>query len=305
MNAEKALKEKVDNPDFLAVSGSRLYGTNREGSDYDYRGFTIPPYEYLLGLASNFKDTEVPGADHKVYSMKRFIELLLAGDPQCTELLFVDKDKIIKITDVGQSLLDVREHVVSNKIYRRVMGFGYSEYRKAMGVKWEIEGRTKSEDGVVLDIRNVFKPDKDSMDGVLEILMKDKPVKVVPSTKTLGAKRKKEFEDFGFGVSSAVHAIRLTKQVTELMTTGTMTFPRPEADVLKAIRTGKVEKSEVEKIFEQSRGDAEAARDNSQLPDAPDGKLVWEMYKRVVIQSLGNDDRFDRSYNRYNESHAS
>jgi predicted nucleotidyltransferase len=40
---EEQLQLKVVNePDFLAVSGSRLYGTNREDSDHDFRGFVMP-----------------------------------------------------------------------------------------------------------------------------------------------------------------------------------------------------------------------------------------------------------------------
>ena len=74
MNAEKALKEAVDHPDFLSISGSRLYGTARPESDFDYRGFVVPPFEYLVG-DRNFNDTELPGADHKVYALKRFLHL--------------------------------------------------------------------------------------------------------------------------------------------------------------------------------------------------------------------------------------
>ena len=256
MNAEEQLNKATENPDLLALSGSRLYGTNREGSDYDYRGFVVPPYQYIVGHKV-FKDRDVPGADHKVYSLKRFLELATAGDPQCTEVLFTPRDKFYKLTEIGERVLALKDSIVSNKIYRRVMGYGYSEWRKAEGVRLQIEKRTRTEDDVITNIRNVFKPDKSDMDSVIDTLFKDKDRTKIPHMKNLGAKRKAEFDKYGFGVTSAAHALRLTQQLTELMTTGAMTFPRPNSDFLRNIRLGKYSWEEVEVEFNRSRDEAD------------------------------------------------
>ena len=292
MNKNQALDLRVNNPDLLVVSGSRLYGTQRADSDLDYRGFAIPPYEYLLGIAK-FEDKDVEGADHKVYALRRYLELVLSGDPQCTELLFVPADKIVAKTKYGDRIFALREAIVSNKIYRRVMGYGYSEWRKARGVRLVIEDRTKTEDDVILDIRNVFEPDKDTMDGVLELLLQTKKQTIVPHLKNLGAKRKAEFEKYGFGVTSAAHAIRLTQQLAELMTTGTMTFPRPNADFLRDIRLGKYKADDLEEVYEESRQEADRARDNSILRDKPDSNAVWGEYEDMVRLFLQEDARFN------------
>lgn len=281
-NPMKKLQDKVLKPDFLSVSGSRLYGTNREGSDYDYRGFVLPPVEFLVDGGPTFKDTEIEGADHKIYSIRRFLELTLQGDPQCTELFYVPDHLIKCSTNLGRAIIDLSPEIVSNNVYKRIMGYGYSEWRKAMGQRLVIEDRTKTEDDIIADIRNTFSPDKSDMDTIVDILMKNKPSKLVPSKKNLGQKRKAEFENFGYGVSSAAHAIRLAQELVELMTTGTISFPRPNADFLRGIRIGEVKKEEAEKVYEESRVEAEKARDNSILRDKPDRKAVMDFYTDVV-----------------------
>lgn len=292
MTEQEALTYLVKNPDFLSISGSRLYGTNRESSDFDYRGFVIPPWEFIVGDI-NFNDTDVPGSDHKIYSLYRFVNLALQGDPQVSELFFSQEDDIVHITNVGREVMSWRDMIISKKIYRRIMGFGYSEWRKAEGVRLEIEKRKKNEDDVILDIRNIFKPDKADMDEIISILMKNKTYKKVPSVSSLGEKRKKDFEKFGYGVSSAVHAIRLTQQLAELMDTGNITFPRPNASLLKDIREGKYSFKEAKEIFEESRTEAEKAKEKSSLRESPDHKFVKKSCRKLVVNFLKNDERFN------------
>ena len=291
MNAEKALDHAILNPDWLIISGSRLYGTNRPESDEDFRGFVIPPYEYLLGM-KNFNDRDVEGADHKVYNLQRFFDLITVGDPQCSEGLFAPENKIVKITDVGREVIKNRHLFISNKIYNRIMGYSYSEWRKAMAVKIEIVDRTKTEDDVILDIRNHFKPDKDGMDTILEILYQNREKKLVPSTRKLGEKRKKDLKKFGFCVSSAAHSLRLMGQLIELTTTGTITFPRPNAKELLGIRIGDYNRDEVKEMYDELHSEAEKARKKSILPDAPDYKKIDELYEQLVIAKLRCDVRF-------------
>lgn len=276
------LRNAIDNPDYLVVSGSRLYGTDRSTSDWDYRGFTIPPFDYLIGL-QNFEMGSGEGEDNKVFSLKRFFDLVSAGDPQLTETLFVPDDKIIKINKVGRKVRDNRSLFLSNLIYKRIMGYGYSEWRKAMGERLIIEKRSKTLDDIIAGVRNTKILDKEKMDQFVEWMQKDLNRKVVPSKKNLGAKRKAEFDNHGYGVSSAAHAIRLYCQLIELMKTGNLTFPRPESDILKAIRSGKIDKVEAQKIHNEKVELAEKARDNSILPDRPDQKNIKNLYRELVI----------------------
>lgn len=282
------LQNAIDNPDYLVVSGSRLYGTDRPGSDWDYRGFTIPPFDYLIGL-QNFEMGSGKGEDHKVFSLKRFLDLVSMGDPQTSETLFTTEDKIIKITEVGRIVRSNRSLLVSNLIYKRIMGYGYSEWRKAMGERLIIEKRSKTLDDIIAGVRNTKILDKEKMDQFVDWMQKDLDRKIVPSKKDLGAKRKAEFDNYGYGVSSAAHAIRLCCQLIELMQTGNLTFPRPESDILKAIRSGEINKVKVEKIYNEKMELAKKARDNSILPDRPNRKKIFNLYRELVAPRVVMD----------------
>ncbi|GAF84692.1 unnamed protein product, partial [marine sediment metagenome] len=275
--AEAALEIAVHNTDLLVVSGSRLYGTETEDSDFDLIGFVIPPFEYLLGL-KNFECRKLPDKDHKIFSLRRFLDLVLGGDPACTELFFVPPEKIIAISDVGKKILSLRSCIISQAIYRRIMGYSYSEWRKAMGQKMIIEERSPTENTVVEDIRTIFQPDKDDMDHVLEILLKDKERQIVPSKVGLGEKRRKEFETCGYGVSSACHAIRLLDQVCQLMCYGEIKFPSSKAQILKQIRNGQISKIEAQKLYDEYHILAGNAKKRSVLPDKPDRNKVMMTY---------------------------
>jgi len=277
---KEELKKSIQNPDYLCLAGSRLYGTFIETSDRDFRGFVLPSFEYLISV-KKFEYADL-GGDHKIYSLRRFLELILYSDPLLTECLFAPQDKIVRITEVGKEILNLRSDLISNRIYNRILGYSCSEWRKAMGLKYIIDKRTRTENETINDIRNIFKLEKEDMDDVLGILLKNKERKLILSVPSFGAKRKKEYDDYGFCVSSASHSIRLIGELEELLLTGNITFPRPNADILKSIRYGKYKKEEVNKIYEETRIKAKEARKNSVLSSTPNFKKVWSVYKEIV-----------------------
>ena len=271
---------KLTEPDFLYLSGSRLYGTDNPSSDKDLRGFIFPPFEYLIGV-KKFDCRELEG-DHKIFSAKKYIKLLLQGDPQSTESLFVTQNHILKSTEVGMELLKIKEFVLSNTIYHRIVGYSVSEWRKAMGVRLEPLKRTKTEEETIRDIKSLFQPDRESMDEIVYHLYKNKERKLVSSIPSVGVRRKKEYDKFGYCVKSASHAIRLVGQLKELMETGNITFPRPNASVLKDIKSGKWKKDDVNDLYNELKNEVMISREKSVLPDKPNRTKVWKIYMNVV-----------------------
>lgn len=306
MNVEAVLDNAVLNPDLLVITGSRLYGTARvdeQGniiSDTDLRGFVIPPWEFLTVRNWNQKDLE---GDHVVYNIKFFIAQLLACNPQLLECLFAPPSHVVKCTDIGSYVLKMRNLFVSKRFYKRILGFSNSEWRKAQGKKLIIEKRSKTEDDVIMDIRNVFGPRfgeqaKEIMDDVLSLLFSRHDTIEVSSVDGISRKRRDEFERFGYCSSSACHALRLVRQCTELLTTGKMTFPRPDAPELFAIKHGKMTLDQVIPIYNAALAECETAIKTSTLPDSPDCKKIQEMYEDVVAFALANDLRLkERSTN--------
>lgn len=85
---------------------------------------------------------------------------------------------------------------------------------------------------------------------------------------------------FGYDTKYAMHVIRLLDEAKELMETGKITLPRPNAEFLKDIRAGKVKLYDIEKLADELMREARDAQAKSPLPDTPDRK---EISRRLAI----------------------
>lgn len=252
----------------------------------------MPPYEYLIGLKT-FNDVELEG-DHKIYSVKRYLELVLKGDPQTSELLFSAGDSIKRKTEIGDIVMSLRSSLISNAIYNRIMGYSIGEWRKAMAIKLVSTKMNKTKKDVINDVRSHWHLNKEKMDEIISILDSVDEKKCVSSMAGLGAKRRKDIEEHGYCRKSASHSIRLVTQLTELMLTGEIIFPRPNAKLLLDIRNGKYSKEELENIHDEVDNIAKETKKKSILPDKPNSSHVWKVYERMVVGQLkGPDVRFN------------
>ena len=105
----------------LGLSGSYGYGTNREGSDVDFRGVTLNLPSDLIGLAS-FEQFEDRTTDTVIYGFNKFVSLLVNCNPNIIELLGLDDDQYYIRSELGQTLLDNR-HLFLSK--RAAASFGH------------------------------------------------------------------------------------------------------------------------------------------------------------------------------------
>jgi predicted nucleotidyltransferase len=290
--ADQILRERAESPDYLAITGSRLYGTNREDSDWDYRGFFMPPFEYLTTRERSEVELAAPPAgDHKVYTLATFVQGLVKGDPQMLEIMFAPTTHQLHVSDLGRELLGNVHRFVSRMFYHRIAGFSNSEWRKARGVKVEIPERTKTEDDVVMDIRNVFSPDKADMDQIITLLYARRKYREIPSLQGVGEKRRVEFEKYGYTASSACHSLRLMYQCRELLETGRMTFPRPESPVLMEIKNGRMPLSDVTDLYDEATIKCKEAFASSKLQEKPDREWANNWYEQQVAKALVCDRR--------------
>lgn len=123
----------------LAPTGSHAYGTMTADSDQDFKGVCIPPKEYYLGLESfneynntggkNFKNAK-DDTDVSIIHINKFVRDAMSGVPNNIEILFVERDKFIKITRLGQRLIDNRHLFLSKNITKRFSGYAHSQMQK-------------------------------------------------------------------------------------------------------------------------------------------------------------------------------
>jgi len=300
MTQEGELVRALDNPDFLVIAGSRLYGTSTPESDYDYRGFVVPPFEYLAGL-SNFEHRVIKEPDTIIYSIKRFFQLLILGDPVVYEILFSPEHNIIESTEIGEVILHNKSLFACKRFARRIGGYAKSEWRKVTGTQLVPIKRTPGEDEVIEDIRKVFGPQKEEMDEIIRLLMTKHPRETRSARRKLGAKRKTQIEQYGYCTSSACHTIRLMGQLEELMRTGNITFPRPEAELLLDIKCGRLSLEEVTTINDKVTRLASEAENNTNLPDSAPIKQILNLYNEIIAHTIKSDPRAQKYSSDYTD----
>lgn len=134
----------------LAPTGSYAYGTNTDESDKDYKGVCIPPVEYYLGLdafneynnsgGKNFKNTK-DDVDVNIIHVNKFVKDAMQGVPNNIEILFVRPEDYIKVTELGQVLIDNRHLFLSKQIQKKFGGYAYSQIQKLRAKKSNGTGR--------------------------------------------------------------------------------------------------------------------------------------------------------------------
>lgn len=123
MRIEEAQKRAI----LLCLGGSHAYGTNTPDSDIDTRGIFIAPREYYLGLGSCEQVQDLVN-DTTIYELRKFVRLALGANPNILELLWTDS--YIKLTPLGQILVDNREAFLSKKVAYSFTGSAASQLHR-------------------------------------------------------------------------------------------------------------------------------------------------------------------------------
>lgn len=184
-------------------AGSYLYGTNLEDSDIDMRGVFIAPKSCYLGL-DNVEQIENKTNDSVYYELKKFLRLAAQNNPNIIELLFYPKNKLTVCTPEWETIVDNRELFISKKCMYTFSGYAFAQLKKTQCN------------------RKSYIENKD------EYLLRRND------------KRRCLEEQFGYDTKYAYHIQRLIEEGKELLTTGTITLPRPNAQELLDIRNGKL-----------------------------------------------------------------
>jgi len=120
---------------FELTVGSRLYGINRDDSDFDKMFcFVSTDPAKILGLVTQEKQ-ELPDYNGMGYELRHFIKLVEKGSPNLTEVLFAGiKDFDSLQFDIWEKMFLNREKFVNIKsLYHALKGYSYNEARLVIG----------------------------------------------------------------------------------------------------------------------------------------------------------------------------
>jgi len=117
---------------FECRAGSVAYGLATPTSDQDFRGFCIPPIEYFYGpVKFEQKDGSWEDrADRAIWNITKGVEMLLNGNPNMTELLFVPEDCIVKNSVWWQRIQELRGCFLSKRIKSSYLGYVDQQWKR-------------------------------------------------------------------------------------------------------------------------------------------------------------------------------
>ena len=116
---------------YLTKHGSHAYGTARPTSDLDIKGVAIAPVEYYHGFLHKFEQAEFrEPADAVVYELRKFLHLASNCNPNIIEVLWTDESDHLKVTPLGERLLEARSLFLSKKARFSFAGYAISQLKR-------------------------------------------------------------------------------------------------------------------------------------------------------------------------------
>jgi predicted nucleotidyltransferase len=134
-----AMHEKDLQIIYKCLVGSHAYGTNIEGSDFDYKMVYIQTPESVL--EHGYQEQVNLSKDETAYELRRFVELCCTGNPTMLELLYSPEDCIIMQHPIFEELVKNRDKFLSKSCRWSFGGYAFAQIEKAEGLNkkmnWE------------------------------------------------------------------------------------------------------------------------------------------------------------------------
>jgi len=114
----------------LGLGGSYAYGTNNENSDIDVRGIALNSREDILagGFSDDHFDQVVNEAtDTTIYSLRKITTLLANVNPNTIEMLGLDDDQYLYLSEEGKMLKDNAHIFLSKKCIGSFGGYAKAQ----------------------------------------------------------------------------------------------------------------------------------------------------------------------------------
>ena len=326
MNLEE-IKRKVESQDYdflrenehlgdkvilLGLGGSHAYGTSNENSDVDLRGIALNKKEEIL-TNQNFEQFENNATDTVIYSFNKMLHLLSNCNPNTIEILGLRPEHYLKVSSIGQELLDNKKMFLSKKAVETFGGYAYSQLRRLDNKAARLAGQAEQEQHILNSINNAratfpekYFPYKDGSinlyiddavnDGYqkeifMDIHLEHYPLRdykvmwsemhnIVKDYAKIGKRNKNAIENNKLG-KHMCHLIRLYLMCLDILEKHEInTYRENDIDFLMEIRNGKYlddERQPIPEFFvlvEDLQSKMKNAAKVSTLPDKPDYQRI-------------------------------
>lgn len=113
---------------YRCVIGSRAYGLDEEASDFDRRGFYLPPADLQWSLGGVPEQLERDETQETYWELQKLLTLALKANPNVLECLYTPL--VETATPLAQELLDMRSIFMSKLVYQTYNGYVMSQFKK-------------------------------------------------------------------------------------------------------------------------------------------------------------------------------
>lgn len=269
----------------------------------------------IEGTAKNASDA----IDEQSYSLQKFFDMLMKGDTVATEILFApvpeDADPLwYEVQTVGKLLLNRQIKGFVGYCIRQAAKYGIKGSRMAAVKKLldfldsecqsgghalklgdiEHDLRTLSEGQEHMEWENIPSPNDTDL---WHINCCDRKMPMTASVNAARDVYQKVWDNYGERARQAManegidwkamsHAVRVAQQAIELLRTGKITFPRPNADVLLKIKQGQVPYSEVSTQLETLVARVQHESETSTLPEKSNHKAADALVRRLYLEQV-------------------
>lgn len=303
----------------LGLSGSYSYGTNNENSDIDIRGVTLNSKSDLIGM-TEFEQYVDDNTDTTIYSFNKMIKLLLSCNPNTIELLGLNPEHYLYLSDIGKELIGNSKMFLSKRAIQSFGGYADAQLRRLQNAlardnypqsekekhilnsvknaMYEFRCRyEKFENGSLhIYIDKAVNPDLDS-EIFIDTNLAHYPLRdykniwnemnnIVKDYDKIGKRNKKK--DDNHLNKHAMHLIRLFMMAIDILEKQEInTYRVKEHELLLDIRNGKYQKedgtfrSEFYELLEDYEKKLDYAAANTELKDEPDINEVMDFVMAV------------------------
>lgn len=306
---------------FAALSGSYAYGTQREGSDLDVRGFFMGDPRSLL-LQQEIKPVRLEEQDMTFWPFHEFLWFLVSGRPAALELLFTRERDRFCFNKFGRTVLENREMFLSRRAIAAFHGYidrTYGDLMRMLSKDCQSEQehdrlRLEMLEGAADSLKRRF-PDGAcglslSEDGILcDLSLQQYPLRkfrddlscIQEMLRGYDAASRKETKVSRTAAQinkTACHCVRLMAELTELAGTGSFSVCRvgkPEYKLLRSILAGQYQDEDGSfdrdafiELVSMMREDMRYAVEHTCLPADVDHERIRELELDLVSEYVRN-----------------
>jgi predicted nucleotidyltransferase len=295
--------------------GSQLYGTATEDSDTDYKGVFLPTKEQILlgkipkSVSENTKKDRTKknsstDVDCQLFSLHYFIHLACQGETAALDMLYATDKTIVWQHPIWATIIEYREkfHTKNLKAF-----IGYAQRQAA---KYGVKGSRLNAAKKVMDFLGVEILRNNGSTRLIAIWDKlpegehihkyvdmyefcnkkmNKTVTVDYAYSIVsrfhdnyGERAKLAAGNEGIDWKAISHALRAAYQVKEVLTEGTITFSLKHAELIKQIKQGCWNFSNVMPMLEDLIEDCKELSEKSSLPE----KVDTEFWDKLIIDAI-------------------